>query len=175
MDPVLVESLASLRLMPDALESSLRGRPDHWLDLSHGEGMLTPREVVGHFVQGVREDWIPRARIILSEGDTRAFTPFDPYAYREYSHSTPLGEMLGEFRRLRLANVDEMESLLADPVVLELRGLHPRLGPVTMRQLVHTWAAHDLYHLGQIYKSFSMPFLERIGPWQDSLNIPQFN
>jgi hypothetical protein len=46
---------------------------------------------------------------------------------------------------------------------------------VTLRELIHTWAAHDLYHLGQIYKSFSMNFVEKIGAWQASLNLPHFN
>jgi uncharacterized damage-inducible protein DinB len=175
MDPAIAASVESLRLMPDNLEAALKNRPDDWLDSRHAEDTLSPRETVGHLIKGEDEDWVPRARMILDVGESQAFSPFDPYASNDYSHTTPVHVMLGRFRQLRGESIKQLLALGLSEETLEKRGTHPRHGSVTLRELVHTWAAHDLYHLGQIYKAFSAPYKERIGPWQASLNIPDFN
>jgi uncharacterized damage-inducible protein DinB len=175
MDPAIAASVESLRLTPDVLEAALKNRPDDWLDAKHGEDTLSPRETVGHLVQGEIEDWMPRAKMILDVGESQPFTPFDPYAYLDYSRTTPMHVMLGRFRQLRAENVKALLALGLSEETLEKRGTHPRHGSVTLRELVHTWAAHDLYHLGQIYRAFATPYKDRIGPWQASLNIPDFN
>ncbi|HXH60538.1 MAG TPA: DinB family protein [Fimbriimonadaceae bacterium] len=175
MEPSFALSVESLSRTPDVLESTVLHRPEEWLDLRHASDVLSPREVVGHLAQGEIEDWIPRARIILEAGESQTFTPFDRYKFQEKSHATPIEELLAEFRRLRAANVDALMAMNLTEDDLDRRGVHPAHGPVTLRNLVHTWAAHDLYHLGQVYKSFSVFYLDKIGAWQGSLNLPHFN
>ena len=175
MNARILESVASLRRTPDNLDAIVRGRPESWLDSRHADDVLSPREVVGHFVQGEREDWIPRLEIILEHGESRAFTPFEVYAAQKESHKVPIDEMLTQFRTLRIQNLSRLTELDLTDEQLDLRGTHPALGAVTLAELMHTWAAHDLYHLGQIFKSFSVNFVGKIGAWQETLNLPQFN
>jgi hypothetical protein len=42
---------------------------------------------------------------------------------------------------------------------------------VTLRQLLATWAAHDLNHLGQIARVMAKRHIEEVGPWRAYLSI----
>ena len=169
------DPVASLSRTPDSLGAIIRGRPDSWLDSRHAEDTLSPREAVGHMVKGEEEDWIPRIEIVLQHGESVPFSPFDPYANKDYAHTTPVEEMLTEFRRLRIRNLEKLTKLDLTDEMLDRRGTHPVHGQVTLEQLICTWAAHDIYHLGQIHKAFAVNLVDRIGPWQTMLNLPHFN
>ena len=54
---------------------------------------------------------------------------------------------------------------------LELRGLHPELGTVTLRQLLAAWVVHDLDHMGQIVAVMAKQYTEAVGPWKAYLPI----
>ena len=48
--------------------------------------------------------------------------------------------------------------------------MHPSLGEVTLRELLATWAVHDLDHVSQIYTG--SPALDaEVGPWKVYLGI----
>jgi hypothetical protein len=44
--------------------------------------------------------------------------------------------------------------------------MHPELGRVTLGELVHEWAAHDLNHTIQAEQSVMQPFIAGSGPWR---------
>ena len=50
---------------------------------------------------------------------------------------------------------------------LERTGLHPALGPVTLRELLATWVVHDLAHLRQIARAMAERYATDVGPWND--------
>jgi hypothetical protein len=54
---------------------------------------------------------------------------------------------------------------------LERRGRHPILGSVTLRQLLATWAAHDLTHLHQIARVMAHQYRGEVGPWVAFLGV----
>jgi hypothetical protein len=66
---------------------------------------------------------------------------------------------------LRGQNLARLESLRLTPANLERRGRHPELGPVTLGQLLATWVAHDLNHLGQIARVMGRQYTGAVGPW----------
>jgi len=49
--------------------------------------------------------------------------------------------------------------------------VHPSLGPVSLGQLIATWAVHDLNHLGQITEAMAKRYRDEIGPWRAYLPI----
>jgi hypothetical protein len=49
--------------------------------------------------------------------------------------------------------------------------MHPSLGEVTLRELLATWAVHDLDHIGQIYAGLAGSHDADVGPWKDYLGI----
>ena len=76
----LDESIAVLTRTPRVLDAWLRGLPSAWITSNEGPDTWSPYDVVGHLIHGEKTDWIPRARIILTDGDNRPFEPFDRFA-----------------------------------------------------------------------------------------------
>jgi hypothetical protein len=49
---------------------------------------------------------------------------------------------------------------------LERGSRHLELRPVTLRELLSEWAAHDLMHLVQAERAVMQPFIPASGPWR---------
>lgn len=167
----LSDTIALLARTPAALDALLRDLPDIWTRRSEGEDTWTVFDVVGHLIHGERTDWMPRARIILDFGASRAFEPFDRLAQFRESEGKTLAELLDEFARLRAENLAALRGLDLQPADLEREGRHPGLGAVTMGQLLATWAAHDLTHLHQISRIMAHQYREAVGPWNAYLGV----
>jgi hypothetical protein len=82
----------------------------------------------------------------------------------------PLDELVDQFATLREANLAELAALVTD-ADLDRRGLHPALGEVTLRELLASWAVHDLDHIGQIYAGLAGSHDADVGPWKAYLGI----
>lgn len=79
--------------------------------------------------------------------------------------------MLDEFSALRRDNLERLRSLNLQPAQLALKGAHPELGPVTLRQLLATWAAHDLAHILQVSRVMAKRYKEEVGSWAQYLSV----
>lgn len=169
--PDLLDTISLLASTPAALDALLRDLPESWTNRNEGEGTWSAFDVVGHLIHGERTDWIPRAKVVLQFGETRAFEPFDRQAQARESGGKPLGELLDEFARLRSENLRELRALNLSREDLDRRGKHPALGVVTLSQLLATWAAHDLNHLHQISRVLAHPYREAVGPWSAYLGV----
>lgn len=163
---VLAEALPVLERTPRVLGELLTGLPEPWIRATEGEATWSPFDVVGHLIHGERTDWIPRAEIILSEGEARPFTPFDRFAQFEASRGKTLAELLDTFARLRAENLARLRGFRLTAADLARRGRHPELGPVTLEQHLATWVAHDLSHLGQIARVMGKTYADAVGPWK---------
>jgi DinB superfamily len=160
-----------LRRTPATLNSLLRHLSDAWLLQNEGPQTWSPYDIVGHLIHGEETDWIPRARIIIEDGEARPFEPFDRFAMFEKSKGKSIAELLDTFERLREVNLRELEMMKLTPAMLEKRGRHPELGVVTLRQLLATWVVHDLGHVGQVVRVMAKQYREEVGPWQDYLPV----
>ena len=76
----LAEATAVLTRTPATLNALLRGLPDGWVRGNEGKDTWSAFDIVGHLIVGERTDWMPRVRIILENGEARAFDPFDRFA-----------------------------------------------------------------------------------------------
>jgi hypothetical protein len=74
---------------------------------------------VGHLIVGERTDWMPRARIILENGEARPFDPFDRFAQLKESQDKSLEQLLDDFARLRRENLAALQALNLQPGRLE--------------------------------------------------------
>lgn len=167
----LADTIAVLSRTPAALDALLRDLPDVWTRRNEEGDTWSVFDVIGHLIQGERTDWMPRAKILLQFGETRAFDPFDRLAQRLESEGKSLGQLLHEFDSLRAANLDELRALKLAPEDLRRRGRHPALGEVTLSQLLATWAAHDLTHLHQISRIMAHQYRTAVGPWSAYLGV----
>ena len=160
-----------LERTPDVLRAMLGGLPAQWTEATEGAETWSPYIIVGHLIHGERTDWIPRAQLIVAQGANRRFTPFDRFAQLDETRGQPLAELLNEFARLRSASVSTLSSWRLTDEQLELEGEHPEFGPVTLRQLLATWVAHDLSHIAQIARVMAKQHRDAIGPWRAYLPI----
>jgi len=160
-----------LERTPATLRALLGGLSVEWTAPNEGPDSFSAFDNVGHLVHGERTDWIPRARLILEQGDDRRFAPYDRFAQRHESAGKTLSQLLDEFETLRTANVRELQSWCLTDEQLALEGEHPAFGAVTLRQLLATWAVHDLSHLAQIARVMAKQYREAVGPWRAYLPI----
>ena len=167
----LDKHLEVLERTPVVLDAWLTGLSANWITGTEGPGTWSPYDVVGHLLHGERTDWMPRLDIILADRDDRRFTPFDRFAQFRDSEGKSLADLLEEFREARAANVARLRSLRLTATDLDRTGIHPKFGEVTARQLLATWAAHDLDHLMQISRVLAHQIGTAVGPWVEFLRV----
>ena len=169
--PVSVDgSIALLERTPRLLEGLLDGLPERSLAAPDAPGGWTAHDVLGHLISAELDDWIPRAEIILRDGTSRPFEPFDRFAHADRDRGVPLDILLARFRELREQNLARLRELVTD-ADLHRRGLHPELGEVTLGQLLACWVVHDLDHVAQVFSSLAGTYDEAVGPWKAYLGI----
>lgn len=173
MNPDLADTIALLTRTPAALNALLRDLPESWTHRNEGEHTWSPYEVIGHLIHGEYTDWIPRAKMILEFGESKAFEPFDREAFKRQSKDKSLPHLLDDFARLRSENLDELRKLHLHETDLSKRGRHPALGVVTLSELLASWAAHDLTHLHQIARVMAHQYRAAVGPWTRFMGVMQ--
>jgi hypothetical protein len=173
MEHNLQNTIALLTRTPATLDGLLRGLPEIWT--SRNEGRIgdkeswSVRDVLAHLIHCERNNWMPRVKWLLEFGESRPFVPFQRDSYRE----EPVEFLLDEFAGLRAAGLSELRALNLSPEHLQLRGMHPAFGAVTLSQQLATWAAHDLTHLHQISRIMANQYREAVGPWSQYLGVMQ--
>ena len=167
----LAEAMAILRRTPAVLDEWLRGLSDEWVMENEGPETFSPFDVVGHLIHGEKADWIGRARIILEQGESRPFDPFDRFAMYEESKGKTLPDLLDEFAALRAENLVALEGMALTDEELDRTGRHPELGAVTLRQLLATWTVHDLSHIAQIARVMAKQYKSEAGPWREYIPL----
>ncbi len=167
----LSDGIAVLERTPATFRALLAGLPDVWIAANEGVDTFTPFDNVGHLIHGERTDWIPRARIILAQGDDRRFAPYDRFAQVRESAGKSIAQLLDEFASLREENVATLRDWQLTDEQLALEGEHPGLGTVTLRELLATWVAHDLGHIGQTTRVMAKQYRDAVGPWRTFLPV----
>jgi hypothetical protein len=167
----LPDTLDILERTPAVLGALLRGTSTAWHANNEGPGTWSAFDVVGHLIHGEETDWVPRARIILEHGEARPFEPFDRFAQLDRFAGWTLDRLLDRFAELRQANLETVKSWHLTEAQLALPGRHPELGAVTLRQLLATWAVHDLNHIAQIARVLAKRYTEEVGVWRAYLSI----
>jgi DinB family protein len=167
----LEHGIAVLERTPSTLQSMLDGLAPVWTDATEGPDTWSPYIIIGHLINGERTNWIPRAQVILAQDVDRRFRSFDRTAQFRESHGKSLCDLLEEFARLRAGSLETLQGWHLSDAQLALEGEHPEFGPVTLRQLLSTWVAHDLGHIAQIARVMAKQYREAIGPWRAYLPI----
>jgi len=171
MDFDLEHAAQMLSRTPGALRALLHDLPEQWSRAQEGPDSFSPFDVVGHLIDGEETDWLPRARVILAGGPDPRFEPYDRFRHRNRNAGRTLATLLAEFAELRAANLAELRSWRLGTDQLELPGIHPSLGPVTLRQLLSGWVVHDLGHLAQVARVMAKQYREAVGPWVPYLPV----
>src|SRR5215475_1321279 len=124
----LSETVVLLTRTPLTLNALLRDLPDMWARSDEGKDTWSAFDIIGHLIFGEKTDWMPRARIILEHGESRAFDRFDRFAQFRESQGKSLEQLLDEFTRLRKENLTALKAMNLQPRDFSKRGKHPELG-----------------------------------------------
>ena len=171
MTSFVTDMTAILERTPKLLQVLLTGVPHSWTDTADiPENGWRPHDVVGHLITGELTDWIDRTERILEHGTAMPFDKFDRFAHAERDTDATLDELVAHFGRLRAENLARLAELVTEED-LDRRGMHPTLGEVTLRELLATWAVHDLDHVSQIFAGMAGSHDAEVGPWKAYLGI----
>jgi hypothetical protein len=166
----LEQAVEILSNTPATVKSLLGNLSEDWMEKEDAENW-SPFDVVGHLIHGEETDWIPRAGIILAQGENPAFEPFDRFAQFEKSKGKNLNELIETFADLRRKSLETLQSWNLTEEDLKLKGIHPELGEVNLEQLLSTWVVHDLTHIRQIVTVLAKKYSENVGVWREYLSI----
>jgi hypothetical protein len=166
----LNKTLEVLERTPRVVRAMLDGLSDEWTS-GGTETDWAPFDIVGHLIHGEITDWIPRAKIILDQGESITFVPFDRLAQFELSKGKTLAELLDDFDEARGDSLATLRSWNLTEDQLGLKGMHPELGQVDLSQLLSTWMVHDLTHIRQLAVFLARKYWDAVGPWTEYLSI----
>jgi hypothetical protein len=161
----------SLTRTPAILDAMLRDRSEAWLTCRKAPEAFSPIDVLGHLILAETTNWMPRLQMILKDRDTRAFEPFDRFAFQQIIADKSAAQLLDEFYKVRTHSLQTLASLGLSETDFDLPGYHPEFGRVTLDNLLSTWVVHDLGHINQIARTMAHQYGEAVGPWRAYLNI----
>jgi hypothetical protein len=93
------------------------------------------------------------------------FPDFDPDSQGTLLDTgRPASELARTFTSLREESLAALSQIR--PADLGRKVRHQELGPVTLEEMIHEWAAHDLMHTVQGERALMQPFISGSGPWQ---------
>jgi DinB superfamily len=170
MTTFLDETTNLLERTPRVVSALLKGIPDAWTETPDIEGGWRPRDVVGHLITSELDNYLVRAQRIMESGASVPFEPFNRFAHQGRDDDQTLDQLVDRFVELRAANLKRLAELVGDGD-LDRHGMHPTLGDVTLRELLSTWAVHDLDHVAQIFAGMAGSHDNDVGPWRINLGI----
>ncbi len=158
-------------LLPD-IRAVLTTTPTRWLSWTTtlspatlaqppAPGEWSAADCLGHLLQTEQDVFPQRLQHFLAGEDLAAFTPAPTAAG---GADLSLAERAVVFAHLRTRNLALIDSLT--PADLARSAQHPDLGRVTLGELLHTWAAHDLNHTMQAERAVLQPFIAGSGAWR---------
>jgi len=156
---------------PKTLSTMFEGLSPAWSAGYEDLNNWSVYDVIGHLIHGEETDWMPRAEIILAQGESLEFDEFDRTAMFGETDKATFAEQLDKFATLRRANVEKLLSWRLTEGQLALKGIHPEFGEVTLEQLISTWVVHDLGHIRQIVTWMASKYETNVGPWKAYLSI----
>jgi hypothetical protein len=114
-----------------------------------GQGEWCVKDVLGHLIESEKRGFAGRVRVILAE-DRPQLEGWDQEAVARARHdcAREWADLFDEFARLR----DESVPLVArlHPADLARGGHHPKVGFLTVGDLLHEWVHHDRNHIRQM-------------------------
>ena len=130
-------------------------------------GEWCAREVIGHLIEAEKRGFAGRIRIILAS-DHPTLEAWDQVEVgKQRNDCARVSDSLWmEFMGLRHDSVNLVQALT--PADLDRSGMHPKVGELKVRWLLHEWVSHDRNHTKQLL-SIAM---ERV--WPHMGNSQQF-
>ena len=162
MDDVLKHARTILQTTPLRWEALATNVSADVLGLAPAAGEWSALDCLQHIVDTERTVFPVRIKALLAGQDFQKFDP-DSRGARPSAKASAT-ELAAEFGMLRAANLELFDKLTAADLTRKAR--HQELGIVSLSELLHHWAGHDLMHTVQAERALLQPFIQGCGPWQ---------
>ncbi|HSE03023.1 MAG TPA: DinB family protein [Methylomirabilota bacterium] len=138
-----------LRAAATTIRAEMAALPADALAWHPAPGEWCVKDVLGHLIETEKRGFAGRIRVILA-GDGPPLEGWDQEAVARARGdcAREWADLFDEFARLR----DESVSLVAGlhPADLARGGQHPKVGFLTVGDLLHEWVHHDRNHIRQM-------------------------
>lgn len=147
------------------LRQRVTALPDRAVARHPGSAKWCIKEVIGHLTEEDKRDFVGRIQAMLDEVE-----PFlrlnDQVEVARLRHDCDknLLDLLDEFDTIRCSSISFVMKLGVTD--LDRGGVHPKIGRIRIRELLHEWIYHDLNHLKQIDANVQDFFWEYLGNMQ---------
>jgi hypothetical protein len=150
--------------------------PDRWLRLTGSiepdvlrrpaaAGEWSPVECLTHLIDTEVGAFQVRLESFLAGRDRLAAFDPDAAGMRPDPEGDPR-ELARRFAEARTRSLTTLERVTAAD--LDRTAQHAEYGPVTLREMLNEWPAHDLNHTIQAERALMQPYIQRSGPWRST-------
>jgi hypothetical protein len=131
------------------LRAEIGGLPERVLAWHPAPGEWCVKDVLGHLIESEQRGFAGRIRIILA-GERPALQGWDQDAVARARQdcAREWADVFDEFARLRDDSIGLVAGL--QPEDLARGGDHPKVGFLTVGDLLHEWVHHDRNHIRQM-------------------------
>lgn len=161
MDTLLEHVQAVLSTTPGRWQQLVSTLPTDLLTRSPAAGEWSALDCLQHIFRAERVLFPVRCRAFLAGQDLNDFDPNQPDATSDAQ--TP-EQIVAAFTGYRQASLLLLKQVKDDDLTRTVQ--HPKMGTVTLAELLHTWAAHDLMHTVQAERALMQPFMLGCGGWR---------
>jgi hypothetical protein len=161
----LDEITSVLQSTPILLEQQAKVLPDRVAVWHPSGGKWCVKEIVGHLIEEDKRDFVGRIRLMLDQDEPRlAVNDQDEVARARNDCAKSLGTLLDEFCTVRSNGASFVGRLKGEE--LNRRGVHPKIGAISVGNLLNEWIYHDLNHLRQIEANVQRFLWDHLGNMQ---------
>ncbi|GHO82170.1 DinB family protein [Dictyobacter formicarum] len=152
---------AVLSTTPERWQRLVSTFPIDLLTRTPATGEWSALNCLQHLLDAERVLFPVRFRAFLAG---QAFSDFDPHQQHTDPDIQTPEQLAAAFTRYRQESLVLIKQVTDDD--LKRTTQHPKLGTVTLAEMLHTWAAHDLNHTIQAERALMQPFMLGCGPWR---------
>jgi DinB superfamily len=126
-------------------------------------------EVLAHLSHAEGHCYRARLDLFLNQENPQ-LQSYSPQDYLELYRDEDPEDAFDHFEDQRDDNLEVLRDL--PPQAAGRRAVHPRLGEVTLGQMLHEWALHDLGHIRQVAELVrARKYAAGAGPFMDSYQL----
>jgi hypothetical protein len=147
MSEIRLPCLDVLEATPSTLRGLMAGLDHDDLIWKPAPDRFSVGEVLAHLSQSEGDCYRTRVNRFMTETNPELESDDAQDHLELYAAANP-EDSFDRFEEQREANVEFLRSLtLADGA---RTAMHPKVGPITLSQMLHEWALHDLGHIRQV-------------------------
>ena len=161
MTPWLADMQAVLSTTPERGPRLVSTLPLDLLTRPPATGECSAPHCLQHLLDAERLVFPVRFHAFLAG---QVFVDFDPNEPHAGTESLTPEQPVAAFARARKASLVLFKQVTDGD--LGRTKQHSTLGTVTLAEMLHTWAAHDLNHTVQAERALMQPFMLGCGPWR---------